>query len=181
MWLLVLFMYSRSLVHPQEADAKITDEGNFHHFFPHLVEGLTKQFSRDPHPPARLRSELTCVLMLYFRGCDMILAFLNLCGWIVKSVRTDDMSFWFIVAAQEIIAVSSLRCSSLLPAASPSVLLLEVTRPIPASVFWHFYSLCLEAGYQPGPLSHLFQVFIQRVPYRFSEALLSPFLVLLFS
>lgn len=109
MWLLVMFMYRRSLVHPQEADAKITDEGNFHHFFPHSVEGLTKQFSRDQHPPARLRNELTCVLMLlYFRGCEMILAFLNLCGWIVKSVRTDDMSFWFIVCAQEIIAISIL-------------------------------------------------------------------------
>lgn len=47
MWLLALFMYRRFLVHPWEANTKITDGGNVHHLFLHSVEGLTKQFSRD--------------------------------------------------------------------------------------------------------------------------------------
>lgn len=68
------------------------------------MEGLTKQFSRAHPPSARLRSELLCMLMLYFRGCDLILAF----DKIVNSLRTGDLFFLFIVSAQEIRAVSIL-------------------------------------------------------------------------
>lgn len=82
--------------------------------------------------------------MLYFRGCDSPLAYLNLRDHIDgKPVRTG-MSFWCIVDTQEIIAISvltlqyspplMLRCTLLLPATPCSVLLLEFARPTPASV-----------------------------------------------
>ena len=92
MWLLALLTYRIFLVHLWEANTKITDGGNFYHLFLHSVRGLTKQFSRDRHPMARLRNEVICILMLlYFRGCDSILAYLNLCDQIVKPIWVGDV------------------------------------------------------------------------------------------
>lgn len=160
---------------PGAANTKITDGGNFHHLFLHLVEEVFKGSTSLAKEWIELYIDIVIFQRMWFDSSilkpmwpDRKACKDRGCVCLVQSRCSRNNNCWCSHP-------SDLRHSSLLPAAPSSVLLLGFPRLFLLQYLGIFYSLCLEVRYQPGPLLHLFQIFLQRIPSQWGPTCLLPF------